>query len=1222
MDLVKPAKPKGNSTGPKLPAKEGLPLSQTFAAQNRFHPNGHIPTFKKAAHAPSPPKVLSSSAVTPGGKESSSKDTLSRKAVTSHAGSQTAPKPAAGRLPKSVKGLPANKGPPPAPETHETPHVDGTVAKEQPQTAAKGAPSSSPGTPRAPLPPGKLAAKRKDLQQPRLRLDGTVPEPLHTRPYENPALNKVLLGKWDAPDAAAKPEEKPKSNLNFWPKLEKGDYLLKPVPEKQKKWQPPRVLNAEQVEEELHQGQTTIHGLYDRWKPLASQIKKSLEAVRAEAARAETATGEAELGPVEGDPLTADNRLRVNRLSTMEAMGTFLLEKAVDEAWDHRQKLHSELRSNPAYTVEVGVDFVGGKLAADVHAVRRGVLRVETLDEDIHPDPYGPRAGTEAPLPHTIGLGSKETELVALNAIGKAAQTMKERLVDRFPYLDISWSRQPSFDETNFNDLFFMEPEATYADFPLTEDFLHSHDRIRLAAARISQCVENKDVTCRELVRMADDINAMYEPAGSREATDGRAAPWEPPPGFLEHSRAMSSPSSEKQEQLLSDPATIAELWDQRNLKYQEIEDEEEKDRMALLNEIVHEIYQQFGGEWSNRLPQTSVLVKLLREPQPAALREEVPNPQSIVLNYVMEPNEIAELVHSLLVPLIMERFYLFDMRFVETPSLLVEEAASVAEWCLASRALSRMSRIAQYILTAIIESRVPGLLRLLFRLNALAFFEYRISYSLHMLCWRGQANCEPHLEFERNSAIFISQCRQRGTVITNLAESCVPDKNPMDRFQEHSTSHDRTCSNFMLTPELSANDHALLLRRAKSQLNTLLQNSTSCGALRFNVEAISKLMPFMTEYTANMPKKEVVCDRLFDSYLTQAFFWAIGDHTIPDSPQAVSLVTSYIEMLTETLYAMRSPDTMQRINHARHSVDLGLWQNLRRSFHPKLNVFLCRTILCFIADLMYMTCLDGAPLLLSLCREMHQVLQDVVVPTLRDKRPDLATDVTWDYCWRTAVCLREVFENVSCSKAISSNTLLPYTLVSRCGLRAGGPWPSLWQSVWEPEYHQWLSGSEQPNRGAPLAETKGKAAPTPPVQLQKPEKKDGKSGGGVQEKASVAVPPHRLWKGSVIPCWLPGCKTVLHQAACAQPSGVEMHYCPECYIASYCSARCRKLHYAQGHAQVCLYFKQPPTFLRFHMLKDQIPRQMKYPIMNVFFGLCDFNFTMNVKQEDFHPIF
>lgn len=185
---------------------------------------------------------------------------------------------------------------------------------------------------------------------------------------------------------------------------------------------------------------------------------------------------------------------------------------------------------------------------------------------------------------------------------------------------------------------------------------------------------------------------------------------------------------------------------------------------------------------------------------------------------------------------------------------------------------------------TGILESRVPGLLRLLFRLNALEFFEYRISYTVHMLSWSGQSNYEPRLQFERNTAKTIAGCRQRGTVINDLSQCCIPDKYSSSgerKGKQESVDDESSCSAFTLKPVVTPKDHALLLRRAKSQLYTLLQNSTSCTAMRYNVEAISKLMPFMTEYTAHMEKKETICDRILDSYLTKAFFWALGDREV-----------------------------------------------------------------------------------------------------------------------------------------------------------------------------------------------------------------------------------------------------------------------------------------------------------------------------------------------------
>ena len=41
-------------------------------------------------------------------------------------------------------------------------------------------------------------------------------------------------------------------------------------------------------------------------------------------------------------------------------------------------------------------------------------------------------------------------------------------------------------------------------------------------------------------------------------------------------------------------------------------------------------------------------------------------------------------------------------------------------------------------------------------------------------------------------------------------------------------------------------------------------------------------------------------------------------------------------------------------------------------------------------------------------------------------------------------------------------------------------------------------------------------------------------------------TPPYRYWKGSVIPCWLPGCKNILFQASTSRSNIEKMHYCPE----------------------------------------------------------------------------
>lgn len=184
----------------------------------------------------------------------------------------------------------------------------------------------------------------------------------------------------------------------------------------------------------------------------------------------------------------------------------------------------------------------------------------------------------------------------------------------------------------------------------------------------------------------------------------------------------------------------------------------------------------------------------------------------------------------------------------------------------------------------------------------------------------------------------------------------------------------------------------------------------------------------------------------------------------------------------------------------------------------------------------------------------------------------------------------------------ISPETLYPYTLIARCGLRDGGPWPSLWQSTWEPKYHRWDSEIVAPRKADPFAapaveaskgastlpstlkssmknQSSGSArqsrislGPSPqheqPVKVPpKPHPNLGSSTDSSQPSVEVATtsrrladatlptpreedchatPPHRRWKGFVIPCWLPGCKNVIFQGYPTKSDSAKMHYCPE----------------------------------------------------------------------------
>lgn len=102
----------------------------------------------------------------------------------------------------------------------------------------------------------------------------------------------------------------------------------------------------------------------------------------------------------------------------------------------------------------------------------------------------------------------------------------------------------------------------------------------------------------------------MYRPEESVADLEEKrqAARWDLFSGFFVNDTQAAFPSlnregkAEPEDSLYSDAASIAETWDKRNLTYKELDDEEERDRLALLKQIVHEIYDQFGCRWSNKV--------------------------------------------------------------------------------------------------------------------------------------------------------------------------------------------------------------------------------------------------------------------------------------------------------------------------------------------------------------------------------------------------------------------------------------------------------------------------------------------------------------------------------------------------------------------------------------------------------------------------------------------
>lgn len=110
------------------------------------------------------------------------------------------------------------------------------------------------------------------------------------------------------------------------------------------------------------------------------------------------------------------------------------------------------------------------------------------------------------------------------------------------------------------------------------------------------------------LLFSARDIKVMYKAERGDEA-DGpnvrRSSIWESFTGFPQ---ASSSPGRERgaasagEEVIYADPERVKRVWAERYSTCCDLLEDEDEQRLHLLHQIVHEVFEQFGGKWSRRV--------------------------------------------------------------------------------------------------------------------------------------------------------------------------------------------------------------------------------------------------------------------------------------------------------------------------------------------------------------------------------------------------------------------------------------------------------------------------------------------------------------------------------------------------------------------------------------------------------------------------------------------
>ncbi|CBZ51663.1 conserved hypothetical protein [Neospora caninum Liverpool] len=621
------------------------------------------------------------------------------------------------------------------------------------------------------------------------------------------------------------------------------------------------------------------------------------------------------------------------------------------------------------------------------------------------------------PLPYS--QKQEEWDITSLGRISTVAEKVSHRLHDALPFEGISWSRQPTLTDRNVDLFFRLDSEDTCEQFRVTDEIRSSHERVRFAAKVVRHLMKEPESDKRTRWMNLRRVAKLYAgaPVCSTESPSGsdeleikllRSRDWRRSFECRDEDEdatttVAGTPPPPIDSPRLPHPYCHRE-WGPKRPKGAEpkLNISKERDYLWELERVLETINETLGPPWRQKLPKAGLLATLLRHPMPVPLRERLGRSGAELIGRLHRGRFWAELFHSIWFSLTVERFQLFYTNYTGATFLDWDPATSAFDWVYYTRNLPRMFRLSNYLMTGALESHIPGLQRLLFRLNSLNFFAYRVSWSLHYSFYGNKLFSQP----------------------------------------------DRSA---YLAKDGKTLDPVSMATLAFTLLRCLLKHSTACTALQYNIEAVGRLWPFVLEYKTNFITKEELCVRMFTCPLTNGFFSVLANGEVPEMPQAVHAIHSYFLLLTEFLYGGRPQGFFESLSKSFDTCVPCIWMHLAAALNSAcvMNVFLVGDILAFITDLLYLTCLDGAALPQRAARLIHKRIASKLLHLLGENRPDLADSETWDHVERNAKCLRKALFTAMRGQAIEPELLEPFTLPVRSAPGTDPnvyklPWPSL----------------------------------------------------------------------------------------------------------------------------------------------------------------------------------
>eukprot|EP00918_Siedleckia_nematoides_P095153 GHVU01208947.1.p1 GENE.GHVU01208947.1~~GHVU01208947.1.p1 ORF type:complete len:622 (+),score=78.42 GHVU01208947.1:488-2353(+) len=521
---------------------------------------------------------------------------------------------------------------------------------------------------------------------------------------------------------------------------------------------------------------------------------------------------------------------------------------------------------------------------------------------------------------------------------------------------------------------------------------------------------------------------------------------------------------------------------------------------------------------------------------------------------------------------LLMERFSLFDAHFLALEAGYYRKLTPQAYY---ARVDKTVSLISTWLMHSLVESRVPSVLRMLCRCNALAYFEARIEFTVRATGGRLEV-----MHQYTSVGQTVAYCLRAISILWPFFLEL-----PQYRHQE-------VVLKLLSTPMiyyLFNRSLPIALRGGKST------SSHICKVAVSTIKFISELLfSVNSKYvihriTLGIP---VISSAFHRSSLEQVNMGIPRVTTASKKPRGVTAPKTRTEAevnVQENFYLSLWASLALSFDGIRSipESELGLFEEHDPEYETieavgaRTNFLVAREVLQFAADLFYLCAVHSMAVearYLTRIREGCDRLQRIA----RTNVPSLANQATFEDVRRRALRMRDIID-------VALGTMPPSALEGELGgrgLQSAGKLPTRANS----------GGAAKPpppkRVGVPAAGALTESEKIPADALYELTTPGNKTNAGTISKRLSTWPSlfeFQNVEGYLRVCWHAKCNSVVPKSG--ELAGLDVPvpptvaaYCKRCRIAFYCSSWCHDAD-AKAHSKICSTFAHPPTFLRFHIL-------------------------------------